>query len=109
MTVFRKKLHEPRFPDPKTGGIDPVLWRLLVRGVTAATKDDHEGILETLRVISDRHSLPSQRLFGYYMYFVLKSTLISLVGSIPQRADLGEVARRIEPRLMRLLPDGRTN
>jgi hypothetical protein len=57
-------------------------------------------------VISDRHSLPSQRLFGCYMYFVLENSLTSLVGPAPQRADLAEVARRIEPRFMRLLPDG---
>jgi hypothetical protein len=106
MTLFRKKLHEPQFPDPTTGGIDPALWRLLVRAVTAVSNDDAERFLKTIRVIADRHSLASQRLFGYYAYFMLKNSLTSLVGAAPAHADLGEVARRIEPRFLRFLPDG---
>jgi hypothetical protein len=106
MTLFRKKSHEPQFPDPTAGGIDPVLWRLLVRGVTAVSADDTERFLKTIRVIADRHPLPSTRLFGYYMYFMLKNSLTAAVGATPQRADLAEVARRIEPRFLRFIPDG---
>jgi hypothetical protein len=106
MTLLRRKLHEPQFPDPSTGGIDPVLWQLLVRGVTAVSTDDPERFLKTIRVIGGRHSLPSTRLFGYYMYFILKNSLTSVVGATPQRSELGEVARRIEPRFLRFVPDG---
>ena len=106
MTLFRKKLHEPQFPDPATGGIDPVLWRLLVRGVTAVSTDDPERFLKTIRVIADRQPLSSTRLFGYYVYFMLKNSLTALVGATPQRSDLGEVARRIQLRFLRFIPDG---
>ena len=100
----RLRRGEPLFPDSNTGAIDPRLWRTLVRAAVAVEKGDGHGYLNALRVLGERYSLAGQRLFGYYVIFLLRNRLTALVGPTPQPADLEEVADRIRPRLARLLP-----
>jgi hypothetical protein len=102
--VSRRRLHAPAYPDPTTGGLDEKLWNLLATTVEAAARGHAKKFDEQIDAFASKLSLQSQRLYGYYVYFLLKTAIIKDAGDAPNDAQIESLAARVGPDYTKLLP-----
>jgi len=105
MTLFnRRRAHVPTYPEPGVGGLDDVIWATLCGVVTAVSTGTPSSFLEALHGFSDRLSFRSQRLYGYYVYYLLKCSLENTLGAAPTEAQFHAVASHARARFRSFLP-----
>lgn len=106
MTLFkRRRLHAPTYPDPTVGGLDNVIWEVLGDIVTAVSVGTPDEFLKALQRFADLLSVPSQRLYGYYIYFLLKIRLQATLGASPSEVQIDTVASNARARFRLFLPN----